>query len=472
MVALATVLCLVGILGLLWLDREPAVRISPAMWIVQVWFLLACSRPIARWLGLEDAQGSVTEVLAEGSPIDRLVGAGLLVLGLIVLLNRRKEVAASLRKNWPILLFFAYCLVSLLWSDFPLVAFKRWIRGVGDLVVVLIVWTDPHPFDAFRRLLARSAYFLIPLSILLIKYYPNLGRVYGLFLGEVGYTGVAGGKNELGAICMLFGAATIWRTLDLFSTQRQVVYRLRSLVVQFTVMGMVVWLFRMADSMTSLSCFLLAAGALLCMRLKAFTRKRFVVHALALIAILVPASVALLGASPTLLKALGRNPSLTDRTIIWAEVIRLVPNQWVGSGYQSFWLGPRLETMIANITHWWVPNQAHNGYLEIFANLGWIGVGLLALVIVWGYFRVIRACRRNASVTHLLLAYFLVGVVSNITEASFFRMAMPVWLFFMLAIMAPNDSSERLSSALVRSDVAVYPRTQAVFSDNVLPAIR
>lgn len=210
MAAVATFLCCAGILGLLWLDREPKVRTSQAMWIVQVWFFLACSRPVARWLGIGDVEGSVTAVLSEGSPVDRVVWTGLLLLGLIVLLNRRKQVARSLRQNWPILLFFAYCLMSLLWSDFPMVAFKRWIKGIGDLVMVLIVWTDSHPFDALKRLLARSAYTLIPLSILLIKYYPGLGRVYGIFFGEVGYTGVAGGKNELGAICMLFGIASTW----------------------------------------------------------------------------------------------------------------------------------------------------------------------------------------------------------------------------------------------------------------------
>jgi len=455
----------------MWLDREPKVRISPAMWIVQAWFFLACSRPVARWLGIDDPQGSVTAVLSEGSPVDRLVGTVLLLLGLIVLLNRRKDVAISLRKNWPILLFFAYCLVSLLWSDFPMVAFKRWIRAIGDLVMVLIVWTDSRPFDAFKRLLARSAYSLIPLSILLVKYYPSLGRVYGLFLGEVGYTGVTGGKNELGAICMLFGAATVWRILDLFSSEYQTQYRLRQLVVQFTMISMTLWLLWIADSMTSLSCFFLATGVLCCMRLRLFTRRRFVVHMLALITVLIPASVALLGASPTLLEAMGRNPTLTDRTLIWTEVIKLVPNQWVGSGYQSFWLGPRLETMIADVTHWWVPNQAHNGYLEIFANLGWIGVGLLALVIVWGYFRTVRACRRNVSLTHLLLAFCLVGVVSNITEASFFRMAMPVWLFFMLAIMAPISFGQRAFKAMVRSELTINQKIRRSLSDDALQAI-
>jgi exopolysaccharide production protein ExoQ len=470
-VALATVLCFAVTIGLLWLDREPKVQISPAMWIVQAWFFLACSRPVARWLGIDDAQGTVTAVLSEGSPLDRAVGTVLLLFGLIVLLNRRRAVTIILRKNWPIVLFFAYCLVSLLWSDFPLVAVKRWVRAIGDLVMVLVVWTDARPFEAFKRLLARSAYSLIPLSILLIKYYPSLGRVYGLFLGEVGYTGVTGGKNELGAICMLFGAATVWRILDLLSSKHQAPRRIRQMVVQLTVISMIVWLLWMADSMTSLSCFVLATCVLCCLRLRLFDRNRLAVHTFAFVTVLIPASVALLGASPSLLQAMGRNPTLTDRTLIWTEVIKLVPNQWVGSGYQSFWLGPRLETMITNITHWWVPNQAHNGYLEIFANLGWIGVGLLALVIVWGYCRVIRAYRRDITVTHLLLAYTMVGLVSNITEASFFRMAMPVWLFFMLAIMAPSASGTGRFNSIIRSDLAIRQRNQAVIADDVLQAL-
>lgn len=464
MATLATFLCCAGILGLLWLDREPKVRTSWAMWIVQVWFFLACSRPVARWLGIDDVEGSVTAVLSEGSPLDRVVWAGLLLLGLIVLLNRRNQIARSLRQNWPILLFFAYCLTSLLWSDFPIVAFKRWIRGVGDLVMVIIVWTDSHPFDALKRLLARSAYTLIPLSILLIKYYPGLGRVYGIFFGEVGYTGVAGGKNELGAICMLFGIASVWRLLNLFSTERQGKHRLRYLIVQVAISGMIVWLFWKADSMTSFSCFLLATCTLFCMRLRVFARKRFMIHALALMIVFIPMSVALLGASPAALKAMGRNSTLTDRSLIWAEVIKLVPNRWVGSGYQSFWLGPRLETMVVNVTHHWVPNQAHSGYIEVFANLGWIGVGLLAVVIVWGYSRVIRACRLKVPGSHLLFAYFLIGVVSNITEASFFRMAIPGWLFFMLAITAPHIGGERSSKELVSGDRATYSGGEKVFA--------
>ena len=125
-----------------------------------------------------------------------------------------------------------------------------------------------------------------------------------------------------------------------------------------------------------------------------------------------------------------------------------MPNDWIGAGYSSFWLGPRLDTMIANVTHTWVPNQAHNGYLEVFVNLGWVGVGMLGLVIFTGYCSVIAAWREKRPASDLMLAYFLIGVISNISEASFFRNLNSAWLFFLIAITSPAIAVGRSSPSL------------------------
>ena len=55
----------------------------------------------------------------------------LLIAALAVVISRMDRVGPLLRKNGPILLFFAFCAVSILWSDFPFVAFKRWIKALG-----------------------------------------------------------------------------------------------------------------------------------------------------------------------------------------------------------------------------------------------------------------------------------------------------------------------------------------------------
>jgi exopolysaccharide production protein ExoQ len=314
--------------------------------------------------------------------------------------------------------------------------------------MVLIIWTDQQPIAALTRLLAITSYTLIPLSILLIKYY-SFGRGYDFWTGETVYNGVATDKNALGAICVLLGVASVWHLLNLYGRTRHITHRKQRIVVNVVILAMVVFLLGQANSVTSLSCAGLVTFALLVLRCRVFARKRFLVHLLVFLIIFIPVLITLLGAFPGALQEMGRNATLTERTLIWSWVIKLVPNQWVGSGYGSFWLGHRLEMMINNVTHIWIPNQAHNGYLEVFANLGWIGVGLLGLVLFWGYFRIIDAWRRKGPASDLMLAYFLIGVISNISEASFFRNLVPVWLFFMIAITVPLIEEKRSSEQLI-----------------------
>ena len=68
--------------------------------------------------------------------------------------------------------------MSIGWSDYPDVAFKRWIKSLGDFVMVLIILTDRDRYAAIKRALTWTAFLLMPLSVLFIKFYPDLGRGY------------------------------------------------------------------------------------------------------------------------------------------------------------------------------------------------------------------------------------------------------------------------------------------------------
>jgi O-antigen ligase len=76
----------------------------------------------------------------------------------------------------------------------------------------------------------------------------------------------------------------------------------------------------------------------------------------------------------------GRDTTLTGRTNLWAELLREPINPLLGTGYQSFWPGPRTEYFWAKYS--FHPNQAHNGYLETYLNGGFLGVCLLVAMIV------------------------------------------------------------------------------------------
>jgi len=426
---IAATICTIGILGLFWLDRDEKARTSIALWIPIMWLAIACSRPAAAWLGLEPLES--TEQVMEGSPVDRLVFTALLVLGIIVLLSRMQRIGKLLQANGPILFFFFYCALSIVWSDYPGVAFKRWIKAVGDLIMILIVLSDKEPLTAIKRLLARSAYVLIPLSILFIKYYPLLGTAYGPWGGPRMNTGVTNNKNTLGVICLCFGLGALWRFLSVYH-DREDKTRTRRLVVQSVILAMVFWLLWVANSMTSISCFIMASVLMLMARLRFVKRQPIAVHLLIGTMLVVAAYVLFFGVSHSALATMGRNPTLTDRTEVWGWLFSMVHNPLVGTGFESFWLGPRLEKLWS--IYWWHPNEAHNGYIEIYINLGWIGIALLAVVLLTGYQKVIRAYRQELPLATLWLAYFLIGMVYNFTEAAFFRMQAPAWLFFLFAI--------------------------------------
>jgi len=133
---------------------------------------------VSQWIGgVGEATSSDFE---QGNSFDAVVFAVLLVIGLIILLGRqrRARLCVILRNNKPLILFMLYCLVSIIWSDYPLVAFKRWTKALGDLTMVLIVLTDCDPAASLSQFLARPGFALVPVSILLIRYYPSLGREY------------------------------------------------------------------------------------------------------------------------------------------------------------------------------------------------------------------------------------------------------------------------------------------------------
>src|ERR1039457_268982 len=173
---IALIAFLIGIVGLFFLTRDPTSRTSKGLWISVIWLGIGCSRPLTTWLQTP-VQGSPEKYL-EGSPLDRALFSVLLLAGLLVLMGRRQRVMAILNRNAPILIFFSYCALSIIWSDYPDVAFKRFIKAIGDLVIVLIVLTEADRLEAWKQLLKRVGFVLVPISVLFIKYFPQLGRGY------------------------------------------------------------------------------------------------------------------------------------------------------------------------------------------------------------------------------------------------------------------------------------------------------
>jgi exopolysaccharide production protein ExoQ len=425
--AIATVAYVLLIAGLYYLDRDRRARISKALWVPCLWLLIIGSRPVSAWFNPDARITSIAEY-NDGSPLDAAVYGAIVLAGIVVLAFRSKKVSTYLRLNAPIILFFLYCAISIAWSDYSFISFKRWIKAIGDFIMVLVVLTDPDSETAIRKLLSRAAFVLLPLSVLFIKYYPDIGRSYDPFSWIPMYSGVTTFKNLLGETCMVCSLGSLWSFMGAWQ-DRTIPNRTRHLVAHGLLLVIAVWLFNIANSMTSLVTVVMT-GTLICLTLQKRVATRIRVANLLMVGVIALSVCALFVDPKELLPSIGRDATLTGRTGIWQAVLAQNTNPLIGTGFESFWMGSRMEA-VWDLTEKGI-QKAHNGYLEMYLNLGFVGLSLLAFVIVTGYLSCMAVFRRNPHAGRIRLAFFTAGLIYSLTEAGF-RMMSPVWLCFLLA---------------------------------------
>jgi exopolysaccharide production protein ExoQ len=447
--ALASIIFIIGILGLFYLDQGP--RMSKTLWIPTIWLFLICSRPASMWFGMSpDFKGAdATAAYVEGSPFDRNVFFFLLLAALAVLISRRSRVQPMLRKNILILSYFLFCAISIVWSDFPFVALKRWIKALGDIEMVLIVLTESSPLVSLKGLLTRLGFFLFPLSVLLIKYYPEIGRRLTMSW-TIEATGVTTQKNELGLDCMMYGVFFLWMFMSAYRDRGNANRRSR-LLAYGMIIAMIIWLLSQCNSTTSITG-LIAAGVVMLVASRPWHRP-FIVHLLVVTVLGLVIMALFFDPGGGMVGALGKNPTLTGRTQIWSLVLSTHTNPWIGTGFESFWLGQRLDKLRTALPNFPV-NEAHNGYLEVYLNLGWAGICFTALLLATAYRRVISGIRRNPAKASLFLGFLLCTLFYSFTEAGF-RLMNPAWFFLMLVIVAGSHPAILKSSRRIKMTTQV-----------------
>ena len=426
---IALILCIVFILYLFKMDSKRKSHVSRALWIPTVWMMIIGSRLISQWLNL-GAVLSAQETYMDGNPVDRTVFSVLIAIGLFTLSKREIYWSQVLKSNAWFFLLFLYFGISILWSDFPSVIFRKWIKAIGYPIMVLVVLTDPDPVEAVRKLFKRCAYVLIPLSILFIKFYPCIGRSYQPWSGEVSYSGVTLNKNLLGVSCLVYGTFFLWNLITMWRNKDISVDR-KEVFINILFLSMISWLLIEANSATSFMALIIASCILIGLAILKENVKYIRVYIFSVVSIFVIFQLSF-DIVPILISTLGRDITLTGRVDLWKDLTDMVINPLIGTGFESFWLGDRLTRIWAN--YWWRPNQAHNGYLEIYLNLGLIGLSLLIGVIVSAYRKISKKLRFDSDSERLQLAFLAIVLIYNVTEATFKGIGL-LWFTFILNAM-------------------------------------
>lgn len=404
----ALLLCTALVLFLLRLEGRVSRGVSAAVWIPTIWILMIASRSLGEWFPNTGSNEA-------GNLLDQIVLSSLTIVSTVVLARRKIDWPGTLRRHRWLLVLLAYMFVSTLWSDITLVALRRWAREVIVIIMAMVIMSDSDPRQALTSVLRRCAYILIPFSLLLIKYYPTLGRAYGRWSGVEMWTGVTGQKNMLGRLCMISIFFLLW---GLYQRWRK---RPRPggyypVWADVSIVLTAVYLLNGADSSTSLASLFvgIATYVSLCL-LRSLKTMIPQAGLLVLVIFLIGFGVStpFLGGSNVAMfsSSLNRDDTLTGRTEVWAAVLPAMKQQPVlGYGFGSFWTDTRREL-------YEIPT-AHNGYLDILLELGAVGLGFYTLWLLSCARQFHRALAHDYDWASIAICLLLMGLVYNTTESA------------------------------------------------------
>jgi len=416
-------------------------KVTSAVWLPLFWMVICASRSINQWLGQYsiNSADSYLEASLTGSPLDRTILTIAIIWGIIIIYKRRESVVGLFRNNKAVFAFIIYLGISFLWSDMPEVSFRRWIRLVGDIIMATVLMTEPEPLESIRSVFRRCAYLLIPLSIMLIKYFPQMGVDYAHWSGLQMWRGVALHKNALGHLCFVSSFFLFWDALN--TLEKRVGMEFSKVIFDAIILMMSLWLLRGPDysySSTSIACLIL--GVLIFIGSRAPTIKRNfgkigvpIIIAICMF-LLLEYSVGLI---ELIVKVMGRNMTFTDRVPLWNALIDLgLRKPILGYGYGGFWTIERIGMLdamggkaLSDFT------QAHSGYLELFVEGGLVAIILLGALLISLFRKIQRSALSNYNYAIFRLSCFFMILLANFTETSFpSTRTLLTFVFFVIAL--------------------------------------
>jgi O-antigen ligase len=254
------------------------------------------------------------------------------------------------------------------------------------------------------------------------------------------YVGVTSQKNQLGMLCLVLSIIYTWNLLFGIKAKEEKNLKLDK-KIYIIILPMIAWLFYLSNSATSYGCLAAALGLFAVGKLKIFHKTPNKLIGYTIIGILFMGFLQLLfNIKDPIIEMLGRRPDLTTRVPMWQDLLSMVKNPLIGYGYESFWLGKRLlyiQSKYGRLI------QAHNGYIEMYLNMGAIGIFFIIAWVASGLRHVKKYMLVNYSYGILRYCFIIVMLMYNYTEATFYGVS-TLWLLFFIGISTIPDKKQTL----------------------------
>jgi O-antigen ligase len=432
----------------LYSERRRDSSASKDLFWPALWYLAVASRLPGVWLhiwGVPLPSGG--DDPTDGSIIDRSFFAILTVIGLRILSRRRFNWGATLRQNPWLTLFFTFAAASILWSQYPFVSLKRYIKILGSITMALVVLTESDPLEAMLTVIRRCLYIHLPMSIICTRYYREIGVSFDWSGAAESWQGISTSKNTLGQIAMLGVLYFSWEVRRHWREQRW-----RSLNMIYLLMAL--YLLKGSEETVSLTSIVVTVFALFVflriqsLRSRPEAVRRFVrivyFGTIALVSLVLVHSVVMFSPDSLfghIITTFGRDITLTDRTNIWHDVYAAASgNPLLGVGIGGFWIG-RIANIPWNAEMTWVLGQAHSGYVDTYLQLGIIGGALFAAVMFSTMPKLLDSMSEDFDYACFRITLFITILFVNITESTHLRGDHQFWFITQLVLwMVPTPA--------------------------------
>ncbi|CAO3431659.1 O-antigen ligase family protein [Azospirillum doebereinerae] len=384
--------------------------------------------------------GTVLPVLLTGGSVvaadQESSGAMMFFAGIYVLILALIAMRPSLAFRIPLaspavtfLLVFAF--VSSLWSLFPDVTLRRSLAFLFTTVFGIYLALR-FTFPEIMRLLVTGLSALMFLSFASVVAMPAVGLDSAQHVGA--WKGIFFQKNVTGRMMVWLVLCLLW--LDWQREAKRWVTR--------SLLALALLLIVMSRSGTGLVTSVLVAAALLATGLVRGNIRSFAPTMAIMLVVLILAGTAIASFWYDALYALGRDPTLTGRTVLWDHILGSISERsLLGYGYAAYWYGA-YGPGSAFIESWGI-NSAHNGWLEATLDLGLPGVivllGILGRLLFQGFF----ASRYGASRAEPAWA-FAVGcalVAISISESVFLERHSMNWIVLVIGVVRLMELGRR-----------------------------
>lgn len=378
----------------------------------------------------------------EGSPVLRGIFASIHAVALLLAIARWRSILRAAWTHVPTVLLVVFALASVIWSDAPDVTLRRGAALLGTTVFGIYLAARYSPRDLLRLLgwaLGACAVLSLAAALLFPAYGLSPSPHEGLWRGVFSH------KNTLAQVMvvsvvvffLLWKDASVGRWVPAGCLVLSVVL----LVLSGSTSGIVI---------------LGALIALLPLYHALRWRNDRLIFAL-IVAVLAGSmviSIVLANAEAVLMIA-GKDLTLTGRTELWEAAWTAISERpWLGYGYSAFWLGWEGGAAAIWSAAGWETPHAHNGFIDLWLELGVLGVTLLLIGVISAGRRAIAAIRSASGPEALWpLSLLSVFLLLNFTESVVLRQNNLFWILYVSTIS---------STLLRRSDHRIhYDSTRA-----------